>query len=295
MTEKFTHQPVMIDEVLKWLSPQIGDIIIDGTVGLAGHSLLLAEQIGVSGHLIGLDRDVNAINIAQEKLSAVNCRVTLLPRQFAQIDAVLRELNIAEVARILLDVGVSSMQFDDPTRGFSFRFDGALDMRMDNTSGISAQEIINQDSEENLADIFYHYGEERHSRKIARAIVTARASNAITTTNELANIIERVIPRRGKIHPATKVFQALRIVVNDELAQLEKVMPLALAALKSGGRLAIITFHSLEDRLVKYWFRQAVADKIAISPHKKAILPTYQATRENRRARSAKLRIIEKV
>lgn len=290
----FTHLPVMPEETLSWLAPAAGETCVDCTLGLGGHSKLIAGKLGPDGHLIGLDRDPAALARARERLADAPCKVTLLRTPFSGVRDALATIGVDRVDRVLLDIGVSSMQFDDPGRGFSFRFDSALDMRMDPDAPRTAADIVNTADEAELADIFYRYGEERRSRAVAKHLVEARAKAPIRTTGELAAAVAEVLPRHGKIHPATQVFQALRIAVNDELGELERVLPAAFSLLRPGGRLALITFHSLEDRLAKNWFRGLADSGLAMLPHRKAILPQYAETRENRRARSAKLRIIEK-
>lgn len=292
---EFSHLPVMPEETLFWLAPAAGETFVDCTLGLAGHSRLIAPLLGAEGRLIGLDRDAAALEIARRNLADAPCPVTLLHTPFSEISPALAGIGVKRVDRILLDIGVSSMQFDDPERGFSFRFDSALDMRMDTRAPRTAADIVNTCPETELADIFYRYGEERHSRPIAKRLVEIRARQPFRTTGELAAAVESVLPRHGKIHPATKVFQALRIAVNDELGELERVLPAAFSLLRPGGRLALITFHSLEDRLAKNYFHGLADQKIAVLPHRKVIMPKYAETRVNRRARSAKLRILEKL
>lgn len=291
----FSHLPVLAAETLAYLDPQAGDVALDGTVGLGGHSSLIAARLGADGHLIALDRDAAALAVATEKLAAAPCRVTLRHSPFSQMAAVLTELGVGQVNRILLDLGVSSMQLDDAARGFSFRDDAALDMRMDRTQELTAAAIVNTWGERELADIFYRYGEERAARRVARRISEIRARQPINTTAALAEMVASVIPRRGKIHPATKVFQALRLAVNDELGELEQTLPVAFDRLAVGGRLAVIAFHSLEDRIVKNYFRELATAKKGFLPHKKAIMPAAEEVLTNRRARSAKLRVIEKI
>lgn len=293
--DAFTHLPVMPEETLEWLAPAAGETCVDCTVGLGGHSRRIAELLGPSGHLIGLDRDPSALAIARENLAGAPCKVTLLHSRFSDVAAALAGIGVTRIDRALLDIGVSSMQFDDPGRGFSFRFDGALDMRMDPGAARTAADVVNEESESALADIFYQYGEERHSRPIAKRLVEMRARQPFRTTMELAAAVESVLPRHGKTHPATKVFQALRIVVNDELGELERALPAVFSLLRPGGRLALITFHSLEDRLAKNFFHGLADRKLAVLPHRKVVMPKYAETRANRRARSAKLRILEKL
>ncbi len=293
--DKFSeHLPVMPDEVLEWLQPEAGKTILDGTLGLGGHSSLIAEKLGETGRLIGLDRDENAIALATARLSDVPCLVEIYHSRYSEMSAVLERIGVSGVDGVLLDIGVSSMQLDRAERGFSFMRDGPLDMRMDESRGMTAADIVMSYSEEELARIIYEYGEERFSRKIARAVVEYRKQNKITTTLQLAGIIEKVIPRRGKIHPATRTFQGLRIEVNQELQELQTGIEAAVKVLNPGGRLVLITFHSLEDRIAKYRTRELAEAGVITLVKKKVIKPSYQECQINRRARSAKLRVVEK-
>lgn len=248
----------MPEEVLRWLQPVVGGTYLDGTVGGAGHSHLILEAAAES-RLIGLDRDPAALQEATEVLARYGDRVSLHHATFDQADQVLQQLGIDGLDGMLLDLGVSSHQLDTPERGFSFRHDAPLDMRMDPTVGITAADVVNQVDEAELVRIFFEYGEERYSRRIVRKIVAQRQDSALTKTGELAQLVRQAIPggqRPGKIHPATRVFQALRIFVNDELGQLERGVEAGISLLKPGGRLVVISFHSLEDRIVKHLFRE---------------------------------------
>lgn len=298
MSEEFDysqHLPVMPEEVLEWLNPGEGKIILDGTLGLGGHSSLIAEKLGPSGRLIGLDRDENAIEIATARLGAAECRVDICHSRYSDMLAALAGLGVEGVDGVLLDIGVSSMQLDRAERGFSFMREGPLDMRMDESTGMTAAEIVMTYSEEELARVIYEYGEEHFSRRIAGKIVEYRKQARIETTLQLAEIIESAVPRRGKIHPATRSFQGLRIEVNQELKELENGIEAAVSALNPGGRFVLITFHSLEDRIAKYRMR-AIAEEGRIKlTKKKVIKPSYQECQVNRRARSAKLRVVEKI
>lgn len=289
------HIPVLADAVLEWLAPQPGETYLDGTLGLGGHALLIGRILGSQGRVIGLDRDPNALERAAERLREVPCAVTLCHSRYSLMDKELTRLGVPSVDRILLDIGVSSMQLDRAERGFSFMRDGPLDMRMDPTQPLTAADIIATWPEEELARIFREYGEERFSKKIAGFIAEERAVMSINTTAHLAKIIIRAVRGGGKIHPATRVFQALRIAVNDELGELERGLDAGVRSLRSGGRMALITFHSLEDRLAKYRMREMAEAGIVTLPHKKVVKPEYAESRENRRARSAKLRILQKV
>jgi 16S rRNA (cytosine1402-N4)-methyltransferase len=248
----------MPEEVLHWLQPVSGGTYLDGTLGGAGHSCLILE-VAAESRLIGLDRDPAALQEAAERLARFGARVSLHHATFDQAGAVLTGLGVAGLDGMLLDLGVSSHQLDTPQRGFSFRYDAPLDMRMDPTTGITAADVVNQADEAELLRIFFEYGEERYSRRIVRKIVAQREDAPLTQTGELAELIRQVVPggyRPGKIHPATRVFQALRIHVNDELGQLERGLTAAISLLNPGGRLVVISFHSLEDRIVKHLFRK---------------------------------------
>lgn len=245
-------------EVLKWLQPRPGGVYLDGTVGGAGHARLIMEAApGVK--LIGLDRDPAALNKAREVLDPYGDKVSLHHQTYDQAAEVLRELQIEALDGMLLDLGVSSHQLDTPERGFSFRYDAPLDMRMDPTSGETAAEIVNQRDEDELIRIFFQYGEERYARRIARRIVERRRDQPLTRTGELADLIRDAVPgghRPSRIHPATRVFQALRIEVNQELEQVETGVARAIDLLRPEGHLVVISFHSLEDRIVKNLFRE---------------------------------------
>ncbi len=294
-----THVPVLYNEVLAGLNLRPGGLYIDGTVGAGGHSAGILEATGPDGRLIGFDRDAAALRVAAERLAPFSDRVRLI---HAPYTALAEHVALGSADGMVLDLGLSSLQMDDAERGFAFRHDGPLDMRFDLRDGLTADEVINTWLVDELADALFDYGEERHSRRIARAIVAARP---VRTTGQLADVIARATGKyRERIHPATRTFQALRIVVNDELGQVGQVLPLAVQALISGGRLAVITFHSLEDRIVKRFFRQAsgVVEEGAnlSSPtlrlvNKKVIEPTAAEIEANPRSRSAKLRLIERL
>jgi len=247
----------MPEEVLHWLQPMPGGTYLDGTLGGAGHSRLILEAAAGS-RLVGLDRDPAALQEAAEILAPYGERVSLHHATFDQAGQVLEQLGIDSLDGMLLDLGVSSHQLDTPERGFSFRHDAPLDMRMNPTTGITAADVVNQTEEAELVRIFFAYGEERYSRRIVRKIIAQRQETALTTTLELAELVRGAIPggqRPSRIHPATRVFQALRIYVNDELGQVERGVEAAISLLKPGGRLVVISFHSLEDRIVKHLFR----------------------------------------
>jgi 16S rRNA (cytosine1402-N4)-methyltransferase len=302
------HQPVLYQPTLDALQPHDGGRYVDATVGAGGHARGILVLSSPAGLLLGLDRDRNALAIARDRLSEFQNRVFLNHSSYVQIKTQAELLGWSFVDGILMDLGLSSMQLDTPERGFSFRTDNFLDMRFDPTSGISAADLINTYREDDIARILWEYGEEPKSRHIANAILRNRPIN---TTAQLAALVARVYgSHRGEHHPATRTFQAIRIAVNDELGGLEKTLPDAVDLLKSGGRLAIITFHSLEDRIVKHFFQRESKDcicppdqPICTCGHhasirlvqRKPIIPTDEEIRNNPRSRSAKLRIVEKL
>ena len=288
------HEPVMVGEVLEHLDPSRGGVFVDCTVGLGGHARALLEA-GAS-RLIGLDRDPSAIDRARVELNGFGDRVDLVHADFRRFSALLDDRGVASVNGVLADLGVSSMQLDSPDRGFSFRHDGPLDMRMDMTAGPTAAESIRDADERTLADVIYEFGEERHSRRIARAIVAARQREPITTTGQLADIVRRATPRKGytRIDPATRAFQAIRIWVNGELAGLDGFLGEVARRLGDGGRMAVITFHSLEDRIVKHTLRALQGEVAGLRIRtKRPIVPSEAELTRNPRARSAKLRAAE--
>ena len=291
-----THDPVLVDEVIALLEPSRGGLFVDCTVGLGGH----ARAVLAAGatQLIGLDRDTTALAIATQSLEPWRDRVELVHADYRELPAVLAARGIDAVDGALADLGVSSMQFDAPGRGFSFRRDEPLDMRMDQTSGATAADLLRGVDETELANVIFQYGEERFSRRIAHRIIEARRSTPITTTTQLAEIVRRAIPRKGyqRIDPATRTFQALRIWVNRELEELDQFIAAASRVLRAGARLAVITFHSLEDRIVKHAFRALAAGEEAVRIlTRKPVTPDDQEVARNPRARSAKLRAIERL
>jgi 16S rRNA (cytosine1402-N4)-methyltransferase len=308
---EFIHKPVMAAEVLAALQPKPGGRYADGTLGGAGHAALVLAASSPTGWLSGCDRDGVAIEAAQKKLAEQFAgRFELRRGNFSELADWLPEKSCDGV---LLDLGVSSPQLDTAERGFSFQQDGPLDMRMDHRQTLTAADLLNGEDAETLAKIFWEYGDERESRRFAKAIVHDRALRKFETTKQLADLIERLAPRFGKkAHPATKVFQALRIAVNDEIGSLKRGLAGAVKILKPGGRLAVITFHSLEDRVVKEFGRERTRDytfsgevdvpelRTPIVPElkwvsRKAILPGDEELKENPRARSAQLRVLEKI
>jgi 16S rRNA (cytosine1402-N4)-methyltransferase len=292
----YLHEPVMTAETIALLAPSRGGLFVDCTVGLGGHARALLEA-GAS-RVLGLDRDPEALQIARARLEEFGDRVELVQADYRQLGRVLDDRGVAGVAGTLADLGVSSMQLDAEGRGFSFRRDEPLDMRMDQSQGPTAADLIDQTAEEALANLIFEYGEERYSRRIARAIVDARRRASITTTGQLAQIVRRAVPRRGyqRIDPATRTFQAIRIWVNRELDQLEVFIGEACTRLLAGARFAVITFHSLEDRIVKHAFRALAQGRMALQIlTKRPIVPGGTELDRNPRARSAKLRAVERL
>lgn len=313
MEQDFDHIPVMPEEVIKFLSPHAGGIYVDGTLGGAGHSLKILEASVPNGRLIGFDRDSSAIAAATARLVRFSGRVTLVQRNFAEMEATLTALGIGSIDGFLLDLGVSSHQLDSAERGFSFRQDAPLDMRMDTGTGPTAADLVNTLPEAELVRIIREYGEERWSGRIAARIVAAREKSPLLTTLELAEIVRGAIPRKfheERIHPATRTFQALRIAVNAELESLEKGLEAGLKLLGRGGRAVVISFHSLEDRIVKNAFRKlaqgCICPKnipVCVCGNKprlriltsRPVMAGEVEQAANPRARSAKLRAAEKL
>ena len=291
------HVPVMRAEVLEALAPQRGGLFVDCTVGLGGHAAAVLEA-GAT-RLIGIDRDRDALAIARARLEPWADRVELVHADYRDLAGVLDARGVAAADGILADLGVSSLQFDGEGRGFSFQRDEPLDMRMDRSAGPTAADVIAELDETDLANLIYRFGEERFSRRIARAIVEARREAPVTTTGQLAAIVKRAVPRKGysPIHPATRTFQALRIQVNGELEGLDRFVDEACRRLAPGGRLVVIAFHSLEDRVVKHTLRALAADESRSLRllARKAAQPTDAEVATNPRSRSAKLRAIERV
>ena len=282
------HVPVMLDEIVHWLAPHPGQTLVDGTLGGGGHTRALAERVGREGVVIALDRDPAALATAEKELQGLS--VVLAESNFCDLPEVLAELKISVVDGIVLDLGLSSDQLADQQRGFSFDASGPLDLRFNPEIGEPASRLVNHMREENLANLIFQYGEERLSRRIARAIASARREKPIETSAELAEIVRRAVPRQphDRIDPATRTFQALRIAVNDELKSLEIALKRLPDCLREGGRLAVISFHSLEDRRVKEAFRGNPCWETLTS---KPLRPSEAEIERNPRARSAKLRV----
>ena len=291
------HVPVLLEETIEYLRVRAGGTYVDCTLGLAGHSSAIARLLGPQGHLIAFDRDPQALELAKEKLDRV-CeelgaqapKVTLIGDAFSSVS---KHLQPASVDGMLADFGVSSLQLDEADRGFSFRADGPLDMRMDTRQGPTAAQVVNEENEPELANLIYEYGEECRSRRIARAIVRGRP---LTTTGELARIVAAAAPamKSDKIHPATRTFQALRIFVNRELGEIKDLLEAAPALLKPSGRLAVISFHSLEDRIAKDAFREGARLGVWEILTKKPVIASDEENYRNPRSRSAKMRAAEK-
>ncbi len=296
MTE-VVHAPVMLKEAVDLLNPHAGGIYVDCTLGGGGHAKEILSRIGERGHLIAFDKDRHAIERSQKVLAPYLNRVTIVHRDYRFLAEVLRELEIAEVDGILFDLGVSSYQVLEPERGFSYNYDAPLDMRMDDSSATTAADLVNTLSEKELGDIIYRFGEERWARRIASFIVEQRKKAPIKTTGQLTEIIKAAIPaaaRRKGPHPARRTFMALRIAVNDELSGLEEGLRAGISFLKAGGRIVVISFHSLEDRIVKRIFREYAASNILRILTKKPLIPSEEEVLVNPRSRSAKIRAAEK-
>jgi len=301
------HQPVLYQEIIHALRPNTQGRYIDGTLGAGGHAAGILQASSPGGKLLGLDVDPLALKLAKQNLSEFGDRAMLIRASYTSVSDQVARLGWDQVDGMLLDLGASSMQFDDRNRGFSFQSEAKLDMRFDPSNPLSAYNLVNDLPEGELADLIFNLGEEPAARRIARAIVAARP---VTTTTQLAQVISAAVHTRGHIHPATRTFQALRVTVNDELESIKQVLPTAIKVLKTGGRLAVISFHSLEDRLVKVYFR--LEERECICPprqpictcdhkaslreiNRKPITPSIEEVTSNPRSRSAKLRVVEKI
>ncbi|MEW6616298.1 MAG: 16S rRNA (cytosine(1402)-N(4))-methyltransferase RsmH [Thermodesulfobacteriota bacterium] len=310
---KIEHLPVMVKEVVRYLNCQQDGIYIDGTLGSGGHSLEILKCSSPNGRLIGIDWDEDAITVAKNRLNHFQGRVTIIYDNFKNIGSIVKNLKVNEVDGILLDLGVSSIQLENEERGFSFKLEGPIDMRMDKSSILKAFDLVNFLSTPELERMLWNYGEERFGKRIARSIADYRKHKPISTTVELADIVSAAIPsgfRPKRIHPATKTFQAIRIALNDELRNLETAIQVGVDLLKKGSKFCVISFHSLEDRVVKQSFK--ALEKRCICPPdmpecncqkeskvkvltRKPILPSEDEVRKNPRSRSAKLRVAERV
>lgn len=306
--DRFPHNPVLYKQIIHAIKPQRGQRYVDATLGAGGHAWGILSGSSPDAKLLGLDVDPQALEIAKDRLAEFGQRAVLVQASHTSLRKQLDRLEWPQVDGIVLDLGASSMQFDTPERGFSFSQDGPLDMRFNPEAVLTAEDIVNTWDQRSLADVIYKYGEERRSRQIARAIVAARP---FSTTRQLAELVAKVVgnPPGSKLHPATLTFQALRIAVNDELAAIEKTVPQAVESLSPGGRLAVISFHSLEDRIVKNLFRDysrelrdenhpmapVIRPPITRLVHRKPVIPDEEEIEENPRARSAKLRVVERL
>lgn len=314
MAKNINHIPVLVDSVIEYLEPKSGGIYLDCTLGMGGHALAILEKSSPNGRLIGLDVDSEAIVEAKDKLAKYKSRIELFHESYTELDRVLDNLEIDKVDGVLFDFGVSSLQLDKPSRGFSFQYDGPLDMRMDTNSSLDAKQVVNTASRDELVKIFRDFGEERWSKRIANRIVNTREKKPITTTSQLAELVIDAVPTwsryKQKIHPATRIFQALRIYVNDELENLKVGLEKAVERLKSGGIICAISFHSLEDRIVKNKFKFFASKcicppglPICVCDHEPSleiltrhpVPPEDEEIKMNPRARSAKLRAARKI
>lgn len=287
------HTSVLLEEALAHLDPQPGDRIVDGTLGFGGHAARILEKLGPKGLLLGFDRDPEALERSKKKLIEFGDRAVLIQNRFSRIREELRSLGQGPVQGVLLDLGVSSFQLNEARRGFSFREEGPLDMRMDPTEPVTAARLVNEAPKEKLMQILWTYGEERFARRIVEAIEAARERRPLATTSQLASVVERAVPgkyRHGRIHPATRTFQALRIAVNSEMQELETFLSTVPEILAAGGRIVIISFHSLEDRQVKNAFRRFKTEGKGEILTKKPVTASEEEVTANPRARSAKLR-----
>jgi len=292
------HRAVMLREVTEFLSPQPGDVIVDATVGGGGHAREILRQIRPGGRLIGIDADAAAIERSRAELATFGDSVVLMQENFRNMDEVLKRAGVRTIDGVLFDLGISSYQFEDAARGFGFRNDGPLDMRMGTGARAPAQDVVNRLPERSLADVIFRFGEERYSRRIARSICEARGKEEISSTARLARIVAEAVPpryRHGRIHPATRTFQAIRIYVNDELGALEEGLRKAVEHLEGGARVVVLSFHSLEDRIVKNTLKDLASRGTVGIMTKKPVAPSEDEVLENPRSRSAKLRAAERV
>lgn len=294
MEQTWTHIPIMATQIAELLLTNPSGIYMDGTLGLGGHTKFFLSKLEPQAHIYGFDKDPQALKMAQERVN--DPRLTPCHGSYAQSPQILETYGVCALDGALFDLGLSSYQLDDPSRGFSLLRDGPLDMRFDTTQTLTAADIVNTWGLEELEQIFREYGEERRAPQVAHAILTARRTQQIETTFQLKQVVESVLgPQRGRIHPATQIFQALRIACNQEFTQVEQIAQVIEQLLKPGARAAVLTFHSLEDRLVKNQFKALAATGAWKLVNKHALAPSYEEIRQNRRARSAKLRVIERI
>ena len=293
MQNQWTHIPILAPEIADLLLQNPDGVYVDGTLGLGGHTKFFLQRLSPKARIFGFDRDEEALSMARERVS--DERLTAVHASYTQAAKTLQKEGINGVDGALFDLGLSSYQLDNPLRGFSLLRDGPLDMRFDLSAELTAEKIVNEWGLADLERIFTDYGEDRNAHHIAMAIMAKRREEKIDTTFKLKNIVETVVRGRGKIHPATQIFQALRIAVNDELGAVENVISSLPNLIKNGGRAAVLTFHSLEDRLVKKYFKDLAAGGEWKLVNKHVIVPSYQEVRANSRSRSAKLRVIERI
>jgi 16S rRNA (cytosine1402-N4)-methyltransferase len=295
--EQKIHTPVMLEEVLSYLNLSPGKTIVDATVGTGGHAEEILKRISPGGRLIGIDRDRESLNVAQDRLGKFGSASVLRQGNFMDIDSILKELKVKKVDGVLFDLGISSFQLGDPERGFSFKQEGPLDMRMDRESYISAQDLLNNLNEEEISALLWNFGQERWHNRIARLLVRERERRPISTTAELSSIVVRATPykyRHYRIHPATRTFQAVRIAVNRELETLEIALRKTVEFLDKAARICVISFHSLEDRIVKISFKEFASEGLIKIVTRKPLAPGLAETRDNPSSRSSKLRVAEK-
>ena len=300
MLEEKLHVPVMLQEVLDYLKLTPGQIIVDATLGTGGHSLEILKRITPGGRLIGIDRDENSLNICRQRLAEFKENTELVHANFADIDQVLANLGIDKIDGIVFDLGISSYQLQDAQRGFSFQQEGPLDMRLDKSSYISAYDLINNLNENEISQMLWNFGQERWHNRIAHLLVQERKSEPISTTKQLANLVMRAIPHRYRrsyyrIHPATRTFQAVRIAVNRELEILENAIKKAVDLLRKQARICVISFHSLEDRVIKHTFRALAADGLIDIVTAKPLTPGFGEIEVNPSSRSSKFRVAERI
>ena len=298
--DEILHKPVMMEDALGLLNLKPGQVIVDATAGTGGHSQAILQRISPGGRLIAIDRDEESLNVCRRRLSEFGDAVSFMHANFVDLDSALDGLNIQKINGILFDLGISSFQLDDPQRGFSFQREGPLDMRMDRSSYISAHDLINNLNEDELSDMLWTFGQERWHNRIAHLIVEERQKQPISTTQELVSIVERSIPQRYRhkyyrIHPATRTFQAVRIVVNRELEILDAAISKAIQLLDKHGRICVISFHSLEDRAIKHGFRRAASEGLIEIITPKPLVPGQEETAINPSSRSSKLRAAERL
>ncbi|MFH1414297.1 MAG: 16S rRNA (cytosine(1402)-N(4))-methyltransferase RsmH [Candidatus Omnitrophota bacterium] len=294
------HIPVMFNEILEYLNLGPGKTIVDATIGTGGHSMAILEHIRPEGRLIAIDRDSESLAVSRERLHQLCGNCEFMHENFAKLDSVLESLKIEKVDGVVFDLGISSYQLDDPRRGFSFRYDGPLDMRLDRNSYISAYDLVNNLNEEEISALLRTFGQERWHNRIAHLLVEERERHPIATTAQLANIVIRAIPPRFRhryyrIHPATRTFQAVRIAVNRELENLEIAINKAIAVLEKKGRICVISFHSLEDRIVKHTFRRAAYEGLIKIITSKPVTASESEIKSNHLSRSSKLRVAERL